>query len=96
MNVVDGRFIEAVMRDQRFAERVGTIVVELGNARRQDLADAYLGGADVAIEPVFHDLVGGRPDGVREPIYPEFFATVRAVNATLPAARQISAIARRW
>jgi hypothetical protein len=83
------RFIEAVIRDPRFAERAGTIVVEFGNARHQDLADAYLGGADVAIEPVFHDLVGGRPGGVREPIYPEFFATVRAVNQTLPATRRL-------
>src|SRR5580704_2740583 len=82
------RFIEAVIRDPRFAERVSTIVVEFGNARHQAVADAYVAGEAVAIEPVFHDFVGAGPTGFRAAIYPAFFATVREVNTALPAGRR--------
>lgn len=83
------RFIEAVIRDPRFAERASTIVIEFGNARHQALADAYVAGEAVAIEPVFHDFVGAGPTGFRAAIYPDFFATVRAVNRSLPVARRL-------
>ncbi|HEY1551562.1 MAG TPA: hypothetical protein VGG28_27230 [Kofleriaceae bacterium] len=83
------RFIEALIRDPRFAERAQTIVVEFGNARHQALADAYVAGDDVVVEPVFHDFVGAGPTGFRAAIYPEFFATVREVNRSLPAGRRL-------
>jgi hypothetical protein len=83
------RFIEAVIRDPRFAERARTIVVEFGNARHQAIADAYVAGKDAPIERVFHDFVGAGPTGFRAAIYPAFFATVRSVNRSLPAARRL-------
>jgi hypothetical protein len=76
-------------RDSRFAERASTLVVEFGNAHHQAIADAYVAGEDVPIERVFHDFVGAGTNGFRAAIYPEFFATVRAVNQTLPTARRL-------
>jgi hypothetical protein len=86
------RFIEAVIRDPRFAERARTIVVEFGNARHQAIADAYVAGEAVPpteIQRVFFDLVGAGPTGFRAQIYFDFFATAREVNAALPPERRI-------
>jgi hypothetical protein len=82
-------FLTRLLRDPRLAGAADDIVVEFGNARYQPLVDRYVGG-----EPV-------PPDSLRlvwrnttqllvwdSPLYAQFLATVRAVNAGLPPGRR--------
>jgi hypothetical protein len=86
-------FVEGLVRHPRFATRPTAIVVEFGNARYQDICDAYvMAGDDVPLSElrrIWCDFAGGGPWGFRAPIYPRFFATVREVNRGLPAERRI-------
>ncbi len=86
-------FILDVVRHPSFAKRVNVIVVELGNAFHQQLADAYVAGADVpmsAVRRIWHDFAGAAgPWGARQPIYEQFFSSIRALNRSLPADQRI-------
>lgn len=86
-------FILDVVRHPLFAARVNAIVVEFGNAFHQQVADAYVAGADVPMRDVrriWHDFAGAAgPWGARLPIYEQFFASVRALNQTLPSEQRI-------
>jgi hypothetical protein len=86
-------FILDVIRHPLFAERVDAIVVEFGNAFHQQVADAYVGGADVpmsAARRIWHDFAGAvGPWGFRVPIYEQFFLAARALNQTLPPDQRI-------
>jgi hypothetical protein len=81
----------SLIRDPRFAAVVNDIVVESGSSRYQDLMDRFVRGEDVPDERLRQvwqnttvaNFVWDRP------IYEEFFRAVRAVNASLPAARQL-------
>lgn len=85
-------YLEALVGHPQLARAADAIVVEFGNAHHQAMLDAYLAGHDVAaseLARICHDLVGAGPAGFRAPIYPRFFATVRAVNDRLPADRKL-------
>jgi hypothetical protein len=81
----------SLIRDPRFAGAVNDIVVETGNALYQDLMDRFIRGDDVPSESlrrVWQDTT--QPFTTFDnPIYEEFFRTVRTVNATLPRSRQL-------
>ena len=52
-----------------FRERVNDVVIEMGNARHQDVLDRYVYGGDVPIDrlqPVWQD-VAGAPGGIPTP-----------------------------
>lgn len=88
-------FVEDLVRHPGFAGRVQTIAIELGNALHQDIADAYIAGDEVAPEElrrIWLDVVGAGPWGVRQPIYPRFFETVREVNRGLPPERRVRVV----
>jgi hypothetical protein len=81
----------ALIRDRRFAATVNDIVIELGNARYQDLADRFVRGekvSDGALQRVWRDTTqvtaGNNYEMMRE-----LFATVRTVNASLPRERRL-------
>ena len=81
----------SLIRDARFTATVNDIVVEFGNARYQQVMDRYLAGQDVAPESlrrVWRDTTVPGPIWDR-PIYEQFFAEVRKLNATLPSDRRI-------
>ena len=76
-----------------FAERVNDIVVEFGNARYQNAVDRYVAGEDVPLEQVqgaWRDTVGAL--GPVSPVYGEFYATVRSMNAKLPKERRLRVV----
>jgi hypothetical protein len=81
----------SLIRDPRFAATVDDIVVEYGSARYQHLIDRFVRGAavpDEELRQVWQNTTV--PDTLWDrPIYEEFFRAVRAVNASLPAARQL-------
>ena len=81
-------FLKVLVRDPRFAATVNDIVVEFGNARHQSLVDGYVNGA--AVPPDSLRQVWRNTTVANEiPVDEEFFRVVRAVNATLPKARQL-------
>src|ERR1051326_1140593 len=53
-----------VVRDPRFAEQVGNVVLEFGGAGAQDIIDRYVNGEDVSFTGLRHvwtDVVGWLP-----------------------------------
>jgi hypothetical protein len=78
-------FYAAIIRDPRFARKVGNVVVEFGAAGRQDVIDRYVAGEDVPyqeLRTVWTDTVGWfpKPGSLG---YVQFFAQVRETNKTL-------------
>jgi len=86
----EGALYIAIVRDPRFAEQVGDLVVEFGGAAHQDTLDRYLNGENVPypeLRRVWTDLVGW--ESPPSQMYTQLFATVRAVNMKLPPAKRI-------
>jgi len=84
-------FYCTLVRDPRFAEQVGNVVVEFGGSEAQDIIDRYVNGEDVPFTELRHvwtDVVGWIP-GPFALGYVNFFANVRAVNLKLPAGHRI-------
>ena len=57
-------FFSALIRDKRFAEDVGNVVVEFGDAAQQDTLNRYLAGEDVPydqLRKVWSDVIGWTP-----------------------------------
>lgn len=86
----EGEFYEALVRDPRFAARVGNVVFEAGSASHQATLDRYLAGQDVPraeLRKVWSDAVGWATPPTA--MYQQFLAAVRTVNLKLPPARRI-------
>jgi hypothetical protein len=80
-----------LIRDPRFAATVNDILVELGNARYQDLMDRYIHGNDVqyaALRKAWQDTTVPTA-GNNYTMMQQFVEAVRAVNAPLPWERQL-------
>ncbi len=81
----------SLIRDPRFANTVNDIVVETGNALYQDLMDRFVSGEDVpdvSLRRIWQNTT--QPFTTFDiPIYEELFRAVRAVNMSLPPARQL-------
>jgi hypothetical protein len=81
----------ALLGDPRLASVVNDIVVEFGSARYQDLMDRFVRGESVPdseLRHVWENTTLPNPVWDR-PIYENVFRTIRAVNAKLPASRQL-------
>lgn len=84
-------YYQTLVRDPRFAEQVGNIVLETGSASQQATVDRYVNGEDVPyaqLRKVWSDVVGWVPT-VPNIANANLYATIRAVNATLPPDRRI-------
>jgi hypothetical protein len=84
----------ALIRDLRFTAVVNDIVVELGNARYQDVVDRFVGGEDVAVASLrnaWQDTTVMTAAN-NYAMMQELFETVRVVNAGLPRDRQLRII----
>ncbi len=90
-NVQNHEFRLALIRDPRFADVVNDIVLELGNALYQDVADRFVSGGDVTyseLRQIWENTVvttGGNNYLMIE----ELLRAVRDVNTTRPADRRI-------
>jgi hypothetical protein len=79
-------FLARLIGHPAFPTVAGDIVVEFGNARYQDLADAFVGGKPVdgrALARIWQHA-GGPGQAFTSPIYRAFFHTVRRINASRP------------
>lgn len=84
-------FYERMIRDPRFAQDIGNVVVEFGGAARQDVIDRYVNGEAVPyaeLRQVWTDTVGWQPTVIYLG-YAHFFAQVREVNLELPPQKRI-------
>jgi hypothetical protein len=84
-------FYSALVRDPRFAEQVGNVVVEFGGSAAQVIIDRYVNGEDVSFTELRHvwtDVVGWFP-GPFALGFVNFYANVRAVNLKLPPEHRI-------
>lgn len=89
-SVPEHTFLRTLVRDPSFAEAVDDIVVEFGNARHQQLVDRYVAGAKVSLGEVQKAWLQTSQGRVwSQPVYGQFFSTVRAVNRALPAAKRL-------
>ncbi len=82
-------FVNALLHHPDFPSTVQVIVFEVGNARHQAVVDRFVAGEPVAardLRPVWRDCFGW---GFDNPIYEQFFRTVRAINRTLPPERRL-------
>jgi hypothetical protein len=81
----------ALIRDPRFAGLVNDIVVEVGNARYQDVIDRYVRGEDVPVATIREACrnTTNHNMGPDYPTFEEIFHAVRALNQTLPAEKKI-------
>ena len=81
-----------LLTDPRLPGVVDDIVVEFGNALYQPVIDRFIAGQPVAnadLRPVWRNTTQSPTATWDEPVYEQFYRTVRAVNAALPAGRQI-------
>src|ERR1043165_6903627 len=78
----------ALVRHPDFPKKVRSIVVEFGSTTEQARLDRYIGGENVSREQlaqVWKTTTQANNGICDSPIYAEFFAAVREVNAKLPA-----------
>jgi hypothetical protein len=84
-------FYAAIVRDPRFAQQVGNVVVEFGAAAHQDIIDRYVNGEDLPyteVRKVWSNTVGAIP--LNGSIgFMNFYAQVRATNLALPPEQRI-------
>src|SRR6266496_61644 len=77
----------AVVRHPDFAKKVRSIVVEFGSTTEQSTLDRYIRGENVSkaqLEKVWKTTTQAANGVWDSPVYAEFFAAVRRVNAQLP------------
>jgi len=87
-------FYGKLIRDPRFARDVGNVVAEFGASQHQDILDRYVAGEYVPygeLAKVWRNTVAWSPT-VDDVGYQTFFAQVRAVNQSLPAAQRIRVV----
>ena len=84
-------FYSALVRDPRFAENVGNVIVEFGGEASQGIIDRYVAGEDVPLKElrrVWTQTAGWVP-GPTSLGYINFFANVRAANRGLAPEHRI-------
>ena len=88
------RFIQRLLHDKRLPGLVNDVGVEFGNSLYQPLIDRYVSGETVPLDSL--RLVWRNTTQVLawdRQIYGDIYATVRAVNRTLPPAKRIRVVA---
>src|SRR5688572_9851736 len=81
-------FLRRLVRDPRFVATVDDIIVEFGNARYQGIVDRFVTGADVPLDSL-RQVWRNTTVANEIPVDEELFTTVRAINATQRAGRQL-------
>jgi hypothetical protein len=93
---VDSDLRIALVRHPDFAKRARTIVIEWGSGSEQSTLDRYIRGENVSrtqLERVWKTVAGGSNGLWDAPMYADFLAAVRDVNAKLPADGRVRVLA---
>jgi hypothetical protein len=84
--------LEMLLNDPRLPDVIDDIVVEFGNTLYQGAIDRFIAGqpvADARLRPAWQNTTQSPVKTWDEPVYEQFYRTVRAVNWARPADRQI-------
>ena len=84
--------LDALLNDPRIPAVVDDIVIEFGNALYQPTIDRFIAGRpvnNVDLRLAWRNTTQSPAGTWDQPVYEQFFRTVRAVNWTLPADQQI-------
>jgi hypothetical protein len=81
-------FLRQLFEDPRFADAVNDIVLEIGNARYQNLVDEYVNGGPVS-EAALSEAWQNTTVANQISADAEWFRTIRRINATRPANRRL-------
>ncbi len=84
--------LEMLLNDPRLSEVIDDVVVEFGNALYQPVVDRFIAGesiADADLRPAWENTTQSPLETWDAPVYEQLYRTVRAVNWTRPAHRQI-------
>ena len=82
-----------LLRDPRFPDAVQDIVVEFGTPKHQDVIDKYVNGGTVTDEELERVWTDSQfPTNWSNPLYKQFYRTVREVNANLAASKRIRVV----
>lgn len=80
-----------LLTDARLPGVVDDILVEFGNALYQPTIDRFVSGQPVAnadLRPVWRNTTQSPLETWDEPVYEQFYRTVRAINAPLPSGKR--------
>jgi hypothetical protein len=83
----------ALVRHPDFPNRAQFIMVEFATDLHQTTVDRYVGGAEVSAEELRQAWATTASGQWDSPVYADFFAAVREVNAKLPPAKRIRVLA---
>lgn len=84
--------VEMLLNDPRLPDVIDDIVVEFGNALYQPVVDRFIAGQPIAsadLRPAWENTTQSPLETWDAPVYEQFYRTVRAVNWTRAADRQI-------
>lgn len=85
-----------LLNDPRIPEVVDDIVIEFANALYQPTIDRFIAGHTVdnaELRPIWRNTTQSPQETWDEPVYEQFFRTVRAVNWTLAPGQQMRVLA---
>ncbi len=88
--------LDMLLNDPRIPEVVDDIVIEFANALYQPTIDRFITGQPVdnaKLRPVWRNTTQSPQETWDEPVYEQFFRTVRAVNWTLPPSKHMRVLA---
>lgn len=88
--------LEMLLNDPRIPEVVNDIVIEFANARYQPTIDHFIAGRpvnNVDLRLAWRNTTQSPGGTWDQPVYEQFFRTVRAANWTLPAGKRIRVLA---
>ena len=88
--------LEALLSDPRIADVVDDVVIEFGNALYQDTLDNFISGHptdNVDLRPVWQNTTESPINTWDQPVYEQFFRTMRAVNWTRRSGKQLRVLA---
>ena len=83
-------WLNELVKNREFDQRVDDIVVEFGNSLYQNSVDRYIAGEDVPlgrVEKAWRNMIGAV--GPPSPVYAEFYAAIRAANLKRRGKHQI-------
>jgi hypothetical protein len=90
---IDSDLWIALVRHPDFPQKVRLIMVEFGSGLHQATLDRYVGGGDVSPEEL-RQVWATTTTGIWDtPMYADFFAAVRELNAKLPTETRIRVLA---
>lgn len=89
-------FIQSLLRNDAFPDKVNDIVLEAGNALYQDILDRYISGGDVPmseVRQVWRNTTASPTGPWDAEVFEQIYTTVHEVNKKLPQEKRLRVLA---